>query len=129
MSNNKSFARPIISLEGSDNREGIDHLIREFGVENVKICLCGIAHPAEGEIVEIPDALQTADDEERVIPTGSYRVTASFTGTSSHFIALENLDIGGEEIECVVGHTGGLSVDWRNCKKGRLEPPSTKRTE
>lgn len=118
----KNPFRREIGYDNIDSRESTAHLIKEFGCDGVQVCCCGVAHPNVGELVQIPDDREIGDEnlEPRVIPSGKYFVRAMrvgmSVGTSSHFLLLENLETG-QTVGGIVGYDGGVSMDWRDCKK------------
>ena len=84
-----------------------------------------IAHPHEGELINIPDDRETVDNspDRRIIPAGKYRVLVTSGSTSSHWMALENLETGANEVATIAYHAKG-QMDWRGCTKILIGPPT-----
>ena len=98
-------------------KESATHLHTEFGARGVYRCE-EITHPRKGELINIPDDRETADENPdcRIIPAGKYRVLDALGSTSSHWIVLENLETGTREVATIAYHEEA-QVDWRECKK------------
>lgn len=112
------YRRAIPTTDIRTCKEMVKHLCAEFGPGNVECC-DEISHPREGQLVDIPDDREIADEnpDYRIVPAGKYRVVEILGGgVSSHNVYLEELGTGKRAGGLIARH-GAVTMDWRDVKK------------